>query len=66
MIITFAGHSNILSKGEVKEKVKEQIRSNMVENSKLICYLGGYGDFDTLCAQACRELKLEDSMIEGD
>lgn len=59
MIITFAGHSLIPSSNKVKETVKDQIRNNITENDVITCYLGGYGDFDKICAVACRELKEE-------
>lgn len=59
MIISFAGHSLISSSNKVKEMVKEQIRNNIVDCPSVTCYLGGYGDFDRICALACRELKQE-------
>ena len=64
MIISFAGHASVTSKNEVKELVKEQIRLNVINAESVICYLGGYGDFDELCAVACNELKREMSRIE--
>ena len=63
MIISFVGHSVISSSGIVKEMVKEQLR-NIIGQEKAFCYLGGYGDFDRLCACACRELKQERVFIE--
>ena len=59
MTITFAGHSYIPSANKIKEMVKEQIRNNIVHGQFITCYLGGYGDFDKICACACRELKKE-------
>ena len=64
MIISFAGHSFVLSKSQVLETVKMQIRDNIVDTEPIVCYLGGYGDFDELCARACRELKQEYPSIE--
>ena len=64
MIITFAGHSLVTLNGSVKEIVKEQIRNNIVNAKSVICYLGWYGDFDEICACACRELKKEYACIE--
>ena len=64
MIIAFAGHSFISSRHEVKEMVKEQIRNNIIDVKLVTCYLGGYGDFDEICARACRELKQEYDDIE--
>ena len=59
MIITFAGHSTVFSCEQVKEAVKEQIKNNISSNEKTVFYLGGYGEFDSICACACRELKNE-------
>ena len=64
MTITFAGHSLISSVKKIKEMVKEQIRNNIVDVKLVNCYLGGYGDFDEICARACRELKQEYDDIE--
>ena len=64
MIISFVGHSCVPSSTVVKEKVKEQIRNYIIDRGSVICYLGGYGDFDNICASACKELKKEYSCIE--
>ena len=64
MTITFAGHSLITSIDCIKEMVKEQIRNFIIDSEMVICYLGGYGDFDNICALACKELKREYSGIE--
>jgi len=64
MTITFAGHSVIPYGNKVKETVKEQIRKHITNTEKITCYLGGYGDFDKICACACRELKKEYTDIE--
>ena len=65
MIISFAGHAKLSSHDSIKEIVKEQIRKNIVGAEKVICYLGGYGDFDAICARACKELKEEEISIES-
>ena len=64
MIIAFAGHSLISSTDRVKEMVKEQIRNIIIDSQAVSCYLGGYGDFDEICACACKELKQDHSCIE--
>ena len=64
MIITFAGHAHISINDRIKETVKEQIRALIGRTEPITCYLGGYGDFDDICARACRELKQEYSNIE--
>ncbi|MBE6536399.1 MAG: DUF1273 family protein [Ruminococcaceae bacterium] len=65
MTIAFAGHSLITSNKKVKEMVKEQIRNHIIDDELVTCYLGGYGDFDTICAYACKELKQEYKDIEA-
>ena len=64
MVITFVGHSLIPSSSKVKEAVKEQIRNNIADSESISFYLGGYGDFDEVCAVVCRELKKERTGIE--
>ena len=64
MIISFAGHSVVFSVDKVKEIVKEQIRNNIIDSECITCYLGGYGDFDEICAHVCKELKQERTCIE--
>lgn len=64
MIISFAGHSLVSSSSKVQEIVKEQVRHNIVDVKHVTCYLGGYGEFDELCARACRDLKKEYPGIE--
>lgn len=64
MTIAFAGHSIISSSNTIKETVKEQIRNNIIGVQFVTYYLGGYGEFDKICACACRELKKEYSGIE--
>ncbi len=64
MIICFVGHAGVSSNNKVKEIVKIQIRKNIINSERVTCYLGGYGEFDKICACACRELKEEYGDIE--
>ena len=64
MIISFAGHSLVRFHDKVKELVKKQIRKHIDDTDVVSFYLGGYGDFDNICARACKELKKEYSGIE--
>ena len=57
MIITFIGHSVISNKDEVKIMIKKIVADNASQDEPITCYLGGYGDFDEVCAQAVTELK---------
>lgn len=57
MIIAFAGHSLIPSNRSLEEKVKELIYQIAKGEDNITCYVGGYGDFDAICARACRDIK---------
>ena len=64
MIITFIGHSAISHSKRLKEILKEQIINSVSSPTPVTCFLGGYGDFDNLCACACKDLKNEYPNIE--
>ena len=64
MIITFCGHSNCLFSDEEKEKLKQLLIKEIRKNHTCKFYLGGYGDFDSLCLQTLRELKTDFPNIE--
>ena len=64
MIITFCGHSNCLFLDEEKEKLKQILIKEIGKNPTCKFYLGGYGDFDSLCLRTLRELKTDFPDIE--
>ena len=64
MIITFTGHSHIFVNTDLKEVIKREIRKHIILTESVTFYLGGYGKFDELCAQACRDLKNEYANVE--
>ena len=64
MIITFCGHSNCLFIDEEKEKLKQLLTKEIRKNPTCKFYLGGYGDFDSLCLRTLRELKTDFPNIE--
>ena len=64
MIITFCGHSNCLFSDEEKEKLKQLLIKEIRKNPTCKFYLGGYGDFDSLCFRTLRELKNDFPEIE--
>ena len=64
MIISFAGHSAVPSKDAVQKAVREQLLDIIGHTDHIVCYLGGYGDFDELCARVCKELKQTYTNIE--
>ena len=57
MIISFVGHSSLVSCDNLVEEVKLAIFDNQIPNEKTIFYCGGYGDFDKLSAKACRQIQ---------
>ena len=59
MTITFCGHSNCLFSDEEKDELKQLIIKEIRNNPTCKFYLGGYGDFDSLCLRALRELKID-------
>ena len=63
MTVTFTGHSMIFGQDLIKEAVKDEVRRIAATSDNVTCYLGGRGDFDSLCAKACMELKKECSSI---
>ena len=64
MVITFVGHSSVASVEDVKKRVKEQMKNYINTCESLICYLGGYGEFDEICANVFRDLKCKDRSIQ--
>ena len=64
MTITFCGHSNFSFDNTVKEKLKELFLQEIRKNPACKFYLGGYGDFDSLCLNILKEIKIQFSNIE--
>lgn len=59
MMITFVGHGSLCYGDEVFQKVIETVKANIPPNEKVSFYCGGYGNFDYLCARACRKIITE-------
>lgn len=57
MIITFIGHSFLYGCDGLNEKIVKTILEATKQNENITFYCGGYGDFDKLCAKACRDIK---------
>ena len=64
MTITFCGHSNFLFDNTVKEKLRELLLQEIRKNPACKFYLGGYGDFDSLCLNILKEIKADFPTIE--
>ena len=64
MIITFCGHSNYSFDDTVKEKLRDLLLQNIRKNPTCKFYLGGYGNFDSLCLTILKEIKADFPHIE--
>ena len=59
MIITFAGHRSLTEHSALSQKLLATFRENLPKAEPLRFYCGGYGEFDRLCAGACRLIQKE-------
>ena len=57
MIITFVGHSTLYNHTELFGQVFKSLSEHIASNETVQFYCGGYGEFDQLCARACRAFK---------
>ena len=64
MIITFIGHSSLTDRDAVYSQVKNVMNENITKEDKVLFYCVGYGEFDRLCAEVCREFKKTHSACE--
>ena len=64
MTITFCGHYNFSFDNTVKDKLRELLLQKIRKNHACKFYLGGYGDFDSLCLSILKELKVQFPNIE--
>ena len=64
MIVAFVGHARVSWCERVKDAVKKQIVDIITSECRLSCYVGNHGDFDEICACACRDLKKQGLDIE--
>ena len=63
MTVTFCGHSHVNDADELKEWLDKVLDQLIVEGADRF-YLGGYGDFDRLAAEAVKAKKEEKPDIE--
>lgn len=64
MTITFCGHSNFSFDNTIKQKLKNLLLQEIRKNPACKFYLGGYGDFDSLCLNILKEIKADFPAIE--
>ena len=61
MTITFFGHGSMYYGEIIKKTVTETIKKHISADKKTTFLCGGYGDFDNMCANICRQLKNDQS-----
>ena len=61
MIITFVGHGSVCYGEDIFQKVIRAVKENVQPGERVSFYCGGYGNFDHLCARACRKIITEGS-----
>lgn len=64
MIITFCGHSKFSFDDLAKNDLRELLLQNIRKNPTCKFYLGGYGNFDSLCLSILKEIKIDFPNIE--
>ena len=64
MIVTFCGHSSCLFNDEERKKLKNLLINIVNKKPTAKFYLGGYGDFDSLCLRTLHEIKKDFPDIE--
>ena len=64
MIITFFGHRSLNHTGELFKKIQTVLWEQIDGHESVKFYCGGYGDFDLLCAEACRIVKNEKTVVK--
>lgn len=57
MTISFLGHRSLYTSENLFNEVENAIMKNAKFDEGVTFLLGGYGDFDDLCARVCREIK---------
>ena len=55
IVCTFAGHREVFGLGQ--SQVVEILERLLEAEQAMTCYVGGTGEFDSLCASAVRTLK---------
>lgn len=65
MIVTFCGHRNFIETAETKERLAMILGKYTRANDRLICYNGGYGNFDCFAAKCVQRLQEHHSNIRN-
>ena len=65
MIITFCGHRDFVESADIEERLAALIEKYARQSDRLICYNGGYGNFDYFAAKCVQRLQGQYSNIRN-
>lgn len=57
MIVTFCGHRDFIETVEAEVRLTALLENYAQDSGKLVCYNGGYGNFDLFAAECVRRLQ---------
>ena len=63
MIVTFCGHRDFVETAEIEERLTALLKKYARANESLVCYNGGYGNFDCFAAKCVQRLQVQYSNI---
>ena len=65
MIVTFCGHRDFVETAEAENQLTMFLEKYARENVRLVCYNGGYGNFDYFAAKCVQRLQGQYSNIRN-
>ena len=65
MIVTFCGHRDFIETADIEERLTALIEKYARESGRLICYNGGYGNFDYFAAKCVQRMQEQYSNIRN-
>ena len=65
MIVTFCGHRDFVETADIEERLAALIEKYARDSDRLLCYNGGYGNFDYFAAKYVQQLQRQYSNIRN-
>lgn len=65
MIVTFCGHRDFVETAEAENQLTMFLEKYARENVRLVCYNGGYGNFDYFAAKCVQKMQEQYSNIRN-
>ena len=65
MIVTFCGHRDFIETAEAENQLTMFLEKYARENVRLVCYNGGYGNFDYFAAKCVQRMQEQYSNIRN-